>query len=103
MIKSPNFMRPPKIEQLFSVGDRIDVNCDHEDKAGQRVRGWLRGTVVQLDNKLLAVQFKTNVYLTDGWMVPDKILWFPFDSENIRPVQPKSKQSSLPRKVDIDL
>ncbi len=33
---------------------------------------------------MVAVQFRTNVYLTDGWMVPDHILWFPFDSHMIR-------------------
>jgi len=48
---------------------------------------------VSLDEKNVAVQFRTTVYLTDGWMVPDHILWFPFDSENIRPVQPRSRSA----------
>ena len=79
------YMRPPVEEESYEVGDRVEVFCDHE-KAGQRIRGWLRGTVVQVENKMLAVQFKSNIYLTDGWMVPDQILWFTFDSTNVRPV-----------------
>ena len=79
-----SYMRDPEEEKIYQVGDKVEVNCDHEEK-GQRVRGWLKGTVVQVENKLMAVQFKTNIYLTDGWMVPDQILWFPFDSVNVRP------------------
>jgi hypothetical protein len=77
------FMRSPGIEHSFEVGDTVEVYCDHE-KNNERVRGWLKGIVVQLDNKMVAVQFRSNVFLTDGWMVPDKILWFPLTSENIR-------------------
>ena len=85
-------MRPPDDEQVYEIGDRVEVNCDHEDKDGQRIRGWVRGTVVQIENKLVAVQFKDKIYLTDGWMIPDHILWFPFDSENVRPlVSPQSR------------
>jgi len=39
---------------------------------------------VQVDPKMVAVQFQQNVYLTDGWMVPDRVLWCPKDSHNIR-------------------
>ena len=100
MMKSGNYMRPPDEEKVYEVGDRVEVNCDHEDKALQRIRGWLKGTVVQVDNKLLAVQFKENIYLTDGWMVPDKILWFPYDSTNVRPYKsPRSKKSDINAKV----
>lgn len=79
-------MRPPNQEYLFDVGDIVEVMCDHE-KAGERIRGWVKGIVVQVDNKMVAVQFRSNVYLTDGWMVPDHILWFPLNSLNIRPAQ----------------
>ena len=97
MFRTANFMRPPEDEQNYSLGDRVEVNCDHEDKDGQRIRGWIRGTVVQIENKLIAVQFKDKVFLTDGWMVPDYILWFPSDSENVRPwVSPQSRM----RKID---
>jgi hypothetical protein len=78
------FMRSPGIEHTFEVGDTVEVYCDHE-KNSERVRGWLKGIVVQVDNKMVAVQFRTNVFLTDGWMVPDKILWYPVTSEHIRP------------------
>ena len=89
------FMRPPDLSESYQVGDTVEAFCDHE-KGDQRIKGWLRGTVVQIDGKLIAVQFQSEVYLTDGWMVPDQILWFPFDSCNVRPVQPKSKSSGKP-------
>lgn len=87
-----NFMRPPEENEEYQVGDKVEVNCDHE-KNGQRVRGWLRGTVVQVENKMLAVQFKQNIYLTDGWMVPDQVLWFPFQSQHVRPVGARNKEA----------
>ncbi|MCU0488200.1 MAG: hypothetical protein MUE67_04510 [Anaerolineales bacterium] len=77
------FTSAPNREEAFQVGDRIEVLCDHEH-GGNRVRDWLEGTVVQVDPKMIAVQFQENVYLTDGWMVPDHVLWCPKDSHNIR-------------------
>jgi len=91
-MKRSSFMRPPEPEKRYEVGDRVEAYCDHE-KNGQRVKGWIKGTVVSLDEKNVAVQFRTTVYLTDGWMVPDHILWFPFESENIRPVKPRSRSA----------
>lgn len=87
--KTINFMREPVNNTQFEVGDPIESFCDHDKKVDantdERVRGWIKGTVVQIDNnKLIAVQFKSNVYLTDGWMVPDHILWFPVGSDQIR-------------------
>ncbi len=79
-----SFMRAPEYEHSFEVGDIVEVFCDHE-KNNDRVRGWLKGIVVQVDNKMVAVQFRSNVFLTDGWMVPDRILWYPLTSEHIRP------------------
>ena len=90
-----NYMKAPGIEHEFVVGDAVEVFCDHE-KNRDRVRGWVKGTVVQVDNKMVAVQFRSNVYLTDGWMVPDRILWYPLNSENIHPVPGKK-----PAKKDI--
>jgi hypothetical protein len=84
------FMRQPGIEHAYEVGDTVEVYCDHE-KDGERVRGWLKGIVVQVDTKMVAVQFRTNVYLTDGWMVPDRILWYPVTSEHIRPLGTQKK------------
>ncbi len=86
------YMRAPGGEHDFQVGDTVEVYCDHE-KNKERVRGWIRGIVVQVDNKMVAVQFRSNVFLTDGWMVPDRILWYPLNSEHIRPVAKKSSQT----------
>jgi len=80
-----NYMKAPGMGHDFQVGDSVEVYCDHE-KNRDRVRGWIGGIVVQVDNKMVAVQFRSNVFLTDGWMVPDRILWYPLNSEHIRPV-----------------
>jgi hypothetical protein len=88
------FMRDPGLEHNFDVGDTVEVYCDHE-RGAERVRGWLKGIVVQVDNnKMVAVQFRSNVYLTDGWMVPDKILWYPVTSAHIRPAGTQKKLGS---------
>lgn len=86
-----SYMRAPGSEHAFEVGDSVEVYCDHE-KNNDRVRGWIKGIVVQVDNKLVAVQFRSNVFLTDGWMVPDRILWYPLTSEHIRAVVGKSRK-----------
>ncbi len=80
-----SYMRPPVAEYVFEVGDTVEVFCDHE-RNKDRVRGWIKGIVVQMDNKMIAVQFRSNVFLTDGWMVPDRILWYPVNSEHLRPL-----------------
>lgn len=94
-----NYMKAPGIMHDFQVGDKVEVYCDHE-KGRERVRGWIAGIVVQVDNKMVAVQFRSNVYLTDGWMVPDRILWYSLSSEHIRGTQGK-KPSSKKEKVKI--
>ncbi len=86
-----SYMRSPEAELSFEVGDKVEVYCDHE-KNNDRIRGWLKGIVVQVDAKMVAVQFRSNVYLTDGWMVPDRILWYPTNSEHIRPVKKSSRK-----------
>ena len=85
MARAPQFtyMNAPGLEDVFDVGNMVEVFCDHE-QSGDRVRGWNKGTVVQVDNKLVAVQFRSNVFLTDGWMVPDRILWYSLTSDQIR-------------------
>jgi hypothetical protein len=93
-----NFMKAPGITHDFQVGDTVDVFCDHE-KNKDRIRGWLHGIVVQVDNKMVAVQFRSNVFLTDGWMVPDRILWYPLNSEHIKPVA--GKKANVKREVKI--
>jgi hypothetical protein len=79
-----HFTTAPDDDEAYSVGDNVEVYCDHDDKKGERTRGWLVGTVVQVDSKMIAVQFQENVYLTDGWMVPDHVLWCPKESSNVR-------------------
>ena len=93
-----NYMKAPGVMHDFHVGDKVEVYCDHE-KGRERVRGWIGGIVVQVDNKMVAVQFRSNVYLTDGWMVPDRILWYPLTSEHIRSLagkKPARKEKVLP-------
>ena len=86
MARCPQFtyMKAPVWTDAFDVGDTVEVFCDHE-RNSERVRGWIKGIVVQVDNKLVAVQFRSNVFLTDGWMVPDRILWYSLTSDQIRP------------------
>ncbi|OGO63443.1 MAG: hypothetical protein A2Z45_04405 [Chloroflexi bacterium RBG_19FT_COMBO_55_16] len=86
------FTRAPDQKEMYKVGDRVDVFCDHENEQGDRVRNWLSGTVVQVDPKMIAVQFRENVYLTDGWMVPDHVLWCPKVSSNIRLSQTRKRR-----------
>lgn len=90
-----NYMKAPGIADAFDVGDTVEVFCDHE-RNGERVRGWIKGIVVQVDNKLVAVQFRSNVFLTDGWMVPDRILWYSLSSDQIRPATFAKRGSQKP-------
>ena len=91
------FTGAPERDDVFQVGDQVEVFCDHDNKDGERVRGWLEGVVVQADIKMVAVQFQENVYLTDGWMVPDHVLWCPQKSTNIRYYQPNRKRRRRPK------
>ena len=77
--KSPEVVE----DHRFEVGDVVDVLCDH-NQDDNRVRDWLQGVVVQADYKMVAVQFTEDVYLTDGWMVPDRVLWCQQGSDVIR-------------------
>ena len=82
-------------EYRHTVGEVVEVYCDH-NKDGNRVRDWLQGVVVQADEKMVAIQFTEDVYLTDGWMVPDRVLWTQHGSESIR--QSKRKRKRVKRK-----
>jgi hypothetical protein len=44
---------------------------------------------------MIAVQFQENVYLTDGWMVPDHVLWYPKLSTHLRPVQNRKRRPRM--------
>jgi len=75
----------PVQTKRYTVGDVVEIFCDHNNKEGNRMRDWLQGVVVQADEKMVAVQFNQDVYLTDGWMVPDRVLWTQHLSATIRP------------------
>lgn len=93
------FTDEPDRDTGYKVGEIVEVYCDHE-KENERVRGWLVGTVVQVDPKMVAVQFKENVYLTDGWMVPDHVLWCPAESTNMRrPVRKRRRRPKTSKAV----
>ena len=81
------FSEKPHDTHFFDVGDLVEVYCDHDNEQGERVQGWLAGVVVQANDKMVAVQFQQNVYLTHGWMVPDRVLWCPQNSKQIRPAR----------------
>ena len=87
------FSAPPANEKDFEIGDHVEVLCDH-DLVDDRVRDWLEGVVVKRGHKKVAVQFHKNVYLTDGWMVPDRVLCGSITSQNIRrPVKGRRAKS----------
>jgi hypothetical protein len=68
------FMRAPGTEHDFQVGDTVEVYCDHE-KNKDRVRGWIRGIVVQVDNKM--VRSSSLERLSDRRLDgPDRIIWY---------------------------
>ena len=77
----------------YTVGDAVEIYCDH-NRDGDRVRDWLQGVVVQADEKMVAIQFNEDVYLTDGWMVPDRVLWTQQASDTIRPAERKRRRRS---------
>ncbi len=88
------YMRNPDFDDRYQVGDVVEAFCDHE-KASERIKGWLKGIVVQVDSKMVAVQFRGNVYLTDGWKVPDHILWFLHHSPHLRKKKGHQEASAL--------
>ena len=79
-------------KHVHAVGEVVEVYCDH-NRDGRRVRDWLQGVVVQVDEKMVAIQFTEDVYLTDGWMVPDRVLWTQHSSETIRQAKRKRKRT----------
>ena len=87
------FSTPPEDDRDFKVGDVVEVYCDHENEDDERIRDWLRGVVVQVDPKMVAIQFNEDVYLTNGWMVPDHVLWCPKDSSNMRRPRKRVRRS----------
>jgi len=76
----------------YKAGDWVEVYCDH-NREGERVRDWLRGVVVQADRKMVAVQFVEDIFLTNGWMIPDRVLWYLQNSDKIRPATRRRSRS----------
>ncbi|RLD10530.1 MAG: hypothetical protein DRI56_02470 [Chloroflexota bacterium] len=85
---------PQNVRKDFEIGDHVEVFCDH-DWNEERIRDWLEGVVVKKSPKKVAVQFDRNVYLTDGWMVPDRVLWCQTNSADIR--YPRQRSHRRPR------
>lgn len=79
---------------VYSIGDVVEVFCDHK-RSGRRIRDWVEGVVVHADERMTAVQFRNDVYLTDGWMVPDRILWFNKGSVKIRIIKKPRRHSAI--------
>jgi len=67
----------------FVVGEQVEVRCDHI-RDGQRVHDWLTGRVVQVDHRMAAVRFETDVFASNGWAILDRVLWCAHGSPNIR-------------------
>ncbi len=67
----------------FTVGERVEVQCYH--RQGDRLaRDWLPGVVVQVDYRMAAVKMAGEVFSSNGWLIPDRILWCAHGSPNIR-------------------
>lgn len=87
---------PQEIER-YEVADRVEVYCDH-NREKNRVRDWLEGVVVQADYKMVAVQFVEDVYLTGGWMIPDRVLWCQQNSAIIRRATKRRRRKAKAKK-----
>ena len=84
----------------YAVGETVEMLCDHV-RAGRRVNGWLPGRVIEADHRMLAVFFDSDVYTSNGWLVPDRVLWCAHGSRHIR--RPGDIDGSVPassEKVD---
>ncbi len=69
--------------EKFEVGEQVEMLCAHI-RDGQRAVDWLPGKVVQVDYRMVAVQFDVAVYSNDGWLIPDRTLWCTHGSHNLR-------------------
>jgi len=70
-------------KEKFSVGEKVEMKCDHIVN-GKTVNDWIEGVVVQADYRMTAIKFETDVYSSNGWKIPDRILWCAHGSSNIR-------------------
>ncbi|MEK6574407.1 MAG: hypothetical protein AABZ58_08860 [Chloroflexota bacterium] len=70
-------------KEKFSVGENAEVKCAHLVD-GKQVEAWLAGIVVDADYRMAAIRFESDVYASNGWRIPERILWCAHGSPNIR-------------------
>jgi hypothetical protein len=85
-------------QHIYMIGEVVEVMCDHK-RSGRRVHDWVEGVIVHADERMTAVQFRHDVYLTDGWMVPDRILWFNKGTDKLRNTHSRPKPKLPARKT----
>lgn len=75
----------------FVLGEDAEVLCHHR-QAGAVQHGWLRGRVVQVDHRMAAIRFETDVFSANGWLIPDRTLWCAHGSPNVRRPAPPAAE-----------
>ena len=70
-------------KEKFVVGERAEVKCFHT-RDGKTVEDWLAGVVVEADHRMAAIKFETDVFTSNGWRIPERILWCAHGSPNLR-------------------
>jgi hypothetical protein len=77
-------------QKKYSVGDRVEVQCDNRKDGKAWSKGWVPGVVVEADYRMAAVRLECDVRSSNGWMIPDRTLWLAHGSKNIRPTESQS-------------
>lgn len=67
----------------YEVGDHVEMYCSHLTPQGP-TNGWLAGRVVQVDYRMVAVKLEGQVFASNGWPIPDGILWSAHGSSRLR-------------------
>jgi len=67
----------------YEVGERVEMYCTHLE-AGRPVTDWLEGRVAEADYRMVAVRFEADVYTSNGWPAPGRLLWCTHGSRNLR-------------------
>jgi len=67
----------------------VEVRC-HHGQGGQIQHGWVAGEVVQADQRMAAIRFAVDVYSSNGWLIPERILWCAHGSPNLRRPAPEA-------------
>ena len=69
--------------EKYRVGETVEMLCHHV-RDGQPRLDWLPGRVVQVDQRMVAIQFDAEVYSNNGWLIPDRTLWCTHGSRHVR-------------------